>query len=169
MRVRNLCVVYLLPSCICSQWFVFDFIAISVAYFFCVQYTHLKLLKYLGTVMLLHAVWEFLKDLSFVSSVVWYTLMYICVMCIHKLLSLWMHMLCLLTMALQKRLEMSLNDVYPVGSNLDIPKRPPWSYSMSSAELEQREDKYFRVWISLCLFYVCVGCKKCVIMEFCYV
>jgi len=48
-------------------------------------------------------------------------------------------------MALQKRLEMSLNDVYPVGSNLDIPKRPPWSYSMSSAELEQREDKYFRV------------------------
>jgi len=41
--------------------------------------------------------------------------------------------------------EISLTDVYPADGNLDMPKRPPWSYSMSSAEVEQREEKYFEV------------------------
>lgn len=40
---------------------------------------------------------------------------------------------------------MSIDDVYPADANLDMPKRPPWSYSMSCAELEQREEKYFKV------------------------
>jgi len=40
---------------------------------------------------------------------------------------------------------MSIDDVYPADVNLDMPKRPPWSYSMSCAELELREEKYFKV------------------------
>jgi len=40
---------------------------------------------------------------------------------------------------------MSFNDIYPADANLNIPKRPPWSYSMSCAEVEQREEKYFKV------------------------
>jgi len=40
---------------------------------------------------------------------------------------------------------MSIDDVYPTDANLDIPKRPAWTYSMSSAQLEQREEKYFKV------------------------
>ena len=43
---------------------------------------------------------------------------------------------------------MSFNDIYPADANLNIPKRPPWSYSMSCAEVEQREEKYFKVWIN---------------------
>jgi len=39
----------------------------------------------------------------------------------------------------------SLDDIYPESADLDIPKRPPWSYSMSCAEVERNEDKYFRV------------------------
>jgi len=40
---------------------------------------------------------------------------------------------------------MSLSDIYPPDANLDIPKRPPWNYSMSCAEVEQKEEKYFKV------------------------
>jgi len=40
---------------------------------------------------------------------------------------------------------MSIDAVYPPNANLDIPKRPPWSYSMSCAEVEQREEQYFKV------------------------
>jgi len=54
-------------------------------------------------------------------------------------------MVYLLFISLQERLEMSLNDIYPADANLDIPKRPPWSYSMSCAEVEQREETYFKV------------------------
>ena len=40
---------------------------------------------------------------------------------------------------------MSIDDVYPSDASLDMPKRPSWSYSMTCAELEQREEKYFKV------------------------
>jgi len=40
---------------------------------------------------------------------------------------------------------MSIDDVYPADANLDLPKRPPWSYSMSCAEVERREERYFKV------------------------
>ena len=28
---------------------------------------------------------------------------------------------------------------------IDIPKRPPWNYSLSKQELQNNEEKYFRV------------------------
>jgi len=40
---------------------------------------------------------------------------------------------------------MSVDDVYPADADLDLPKRPSWNYSMSCAEVEQREEKYFKV------------------------
>ena len=39
---------------------------------------------------------------------------------------------------------MSVEDVYAPGTVLDIPKRPPWSYSMSKEELERQEEAMFK-------------------------
>ncbi|XP_062620565.1 guanine nucleotide-binding protein-like 1 [Saccostrea cucullata] len=44
-------------------------------------------------------------------------------------------------------LEVDFESVYRPGSVLDIPKRPPWDYSMSKAQLEAREEKYFQKYI----------------------
>ncbi|OWF39484.1 guanine nucleotide-binding protein-like 1 [Mizuhopecten yessoensis] len=41
-------------------------------------------------------------------------------------------------------LEVDIDQVYQPGSVLDLPKRPPWNYSLSRAELEAREQKYFQ-------------------------
>lgn len=49
----------------------------------------------------------------------------------------------------QKALEIDLDDIYKPGSVLDIPKRPSWDYKESKAQLEAKEQKYFRVRCSL--------------------
>jgi len=51
---------------------------------------------------------------------------------------------------------MSMNDIYPANVNLDLPKRPPWSYSMTCAEVDQIEGMYFKVSMkfSLCSCHV---------------
>lgn len=41
-----------------------------------------------------------------------------------------------------KKQEVS-DDYFP--SQVDMPKRPPWDFSMSKEEVEQREQKYFHV------------------------
>lgn len=38
---------------------------------------------------------------------------------------------------------MSVDDVYVPGTVLDIPKRPPWSYSMTKEEVESQEEAMF--------------------------
>lgn len=40
---------------------------------------------------------------------------------------------------------MSYEEVFVPGSELDMPKRPPWDYNLSKEILEAREHKYFRV------------------------
>ncbi len=40
---------------------------------------------------------------------------------------------------------MDLEEVYQPGSALDMPKRPSWNYNMSKAQLEVKEEQYFRV------------------------
>ncbi|XP_076342492.1 nucleostemin 4 isoform X2 [Tachypleus tridentatus] len=47
----------------------------------------------------------------------------------------------------QEALEVSYEDIFLPGSGLDMPKRPPWNYSMSKEQLEAREQKYFREYI----------------------
>ena len=44
---------------------------------------------------------------------------------------------------LQRSLEVSVDDVYAPGTVLDIPKRPPWSYSMTKEEVESQEEAMF--------------------------
>ncbi|GAB6020129.1 Guanine nucleotide-binding-like protein 1 [Chamberlinius hualienensis] len=41
-------------------------------------------------------------------------------------------------------LEVDADDVFLPGSELDMPKRPPWNYSMSTHQLNDVEDRYFR-------------------------
>lgn len=45
-------------------------------------------------------------------------------------------------------LEIDFETVYRPGSVLDIPKRPPWDYSMSKQQLEAREEKYFQKYVA---------------------
>lgn len=45
-------------------------------------------------------------------------------------------------------LEIDFETVYRPGSVLDIPKRPPWDYSMSKQQLEAREEKYFQIYVA---------------------
>ncbi|XP_022239198.1 guanine nucleotide-binding protein-like 1 isoform X2 [Limulus polyphemus] len=47
----------------------------------------------------------------------------------------------------QEALEVSYEDIFLPGSVLDIPKRPPWNYSMSKEQLEAREQKHFREYL----------------------
>lgn len=44
----------------------------------------------------------------------------------------------------EEALEVNIDQVYQPGSVLDLPKRPPWNYSLSKAQLEAREHKYFQ-------------------------
>ena len=39
--------------------------------------------------------------------------------------------------------EVGVDDIYQPGSVLDIPKRPPWNYSMSKAQVERQEERMF--------------------------
>ncbi len=43
----------------------------------------------------------------------------------------------------QESLEVGVEGVYRPGSVLDIPRRPPWNYSMSKAEVEGQEEAMF--------------------------
>lgn len=45
----------------------------------------------------------------------------------------------LLQEALEFDIQLDLDTV------IDIPKRPPWDYSLSKQKLEANEEKYFRV------------------------
>ena len=43
---------------------------------------------------------------------------------------------------------MSVEDIYRPGSDLDIPRRPPWSYSMTKEQLDQQEQSAFQDYLS---------------------
>lgn len=45
-------------------------------------------------------------------------------------------------------LEIDVDSVFLPGSELDIPKRPKWQYNMSKEQLDARENKYFREYLS---------------------
>ena len=45
-------------------------------------------------------------------------------------------------------MEVSVEDVYRPGSVLDIPRRPPWSYSMTKDQLDQQELAMFQDYLS---------------------
>ena len=40
-------------------------------------------------------------------------------------------------------LEVAVEDVYKPGSVLDLPRRPPWDYHMSKAQVEMNEEAAF--------------------------
>jgi hypothetical protein len=44
-------------------------------------------------------------------------------------------------------MEMSLQEIYRPGTELDFPKRPSWNYSLSKEELDAKEQKYFRGYV----------------------
>lgn len=44
---------------------------------------------------------------------------------------------------MQSGLEVSVDDIYVPGTVLDIPKRPPWSYSMTKQQVEHQEEAMF--------------------------
>ncbi len=44
----------------------------------------------------------------------------------------------------QAELEVGVEEVYQPGSALDMPQRPPWSYSMSKAQLQEVEEKHLQ-------------------------
>ena len=39
--------------------------------------------------------------------------------------------------------EVGVDDIYHPGSVLDIPKRPPWDYSMTKEQVERQEEAMF--------------------------
>lgn len=43
----------------------------------------------------------------------------------------------------EKDLEINVDDYFT--QNLDFPRRPPWSFKMTTAQLEMQENKYFSV------------------------
>jgi hypothetical protein len=45
-------------------------------------------------------------------------------------------------------MEVSVEDIYRPGSDLDIPRRPPWSYSMTKEQLDQQEQSAFQDYLS---------------------
>ncbi|XP_055357480.1 guanine nucleotide-binding protein-like 1 [Paramacrobiotus metropolitanus] len=47
----------------------------------------------------------------------------------------------------EEKLEMSLEDIYRPGSELDMPRRPPWDYTMTKEQLDANEQKYFRSYV----------------------
>ncbi|XP_033643321.1 guanine nucleotide-binding protein-like 1 [Asterias rubens] len=44
-------------------------------------------------------------------------------------------------------LEVNLEDIYQPGSVLDMPKRPPWDYSLTKEKLEAREEAVFQEYL----------------------
>jgi hypothetical protein len=48
----------------------------------------------------------------------------------------------------ESEMEVSVEDIYRPGSDLDIPRRPPWSYSMTKEQLDQQEQSAFQDYLS---------------------
>ena len=46
---------------------------------------------------------------------------------------------------LQAEQEISIDEVYVPGSNIDMPKRPKWDYNICKEKLVAREEAYFQV------------------------
>ena len=44
---------------------------------------------------------------------------------------------------------LSVDDVYVPGTVLDIPKRPPWSYSMTKEQVEAQEEAMFEEYLKI--------------------
>lgn len=40
-----------------------------------------------------------------------------------------------------------MEDIYKPGSVLDLPRRPPWDYHMTKAEVEMNEEAVFRQYL----------------------
>lgn len=47
----------------------------------------------------------------------------------------------------EEALEVSIDDIFLPGSELDIPKRPHWDYNVTKQQLESKEHKYFTEYI----------------------
>ncbi|KAH6569177.1 hypothetical protein BASA62_005048 [Batrachochytrium salamandrivorans] len=48
----------------------------------------------------------------------------------------------------QASMEIGFDDMYPSGSLIDFPKRPPWSTTESQQELDTREHNYMESWLA---------------------
>lgn len=44
-------------------------------------------------------------------------------------------------------MEVGVEDIYRPGSVLDLPRRPPWDYHMTKAEVEKNEESTFRQYL----------------------
>ncbi|XP_064616959.1 guanine nucleotide-binding protein-like 1 [Liolophura sinensis] len=44
-------------------------------------------------------------------------------------------------------LEMDIECIYQTGSVLDMPKRPPWDYNQKKAQVEAREERFFKEYL----------------------
>ena len=44
---------------------------------------------------------------------------------------------------------LSVDDVYAPGTVLDIPKRPPWSYSMTKEQVKAQEEAMFKEYLKI--------------------
>ncbi|XP_013410174.1 guanine nucleotide-binding protein-like 1 [Lingula anatina] len=47
----------------------------------------------------------------------------------------------------EESLEIAFDEVFQPGTVLDIPKRPPWNYTLSKEELEHNEEEYFQQYL----------------------
>ncbi|XP_006818416.1 guanine nucleotide-binding protein-like 1 [Saccoglossus kowalevskii] len=47
----------------------------------------------------------------------------------------------------EENLEVDIDDIYKPGSVLDMPKRPPWEYSLTKEQVEKREEIYFNEYL----------------------
>lgn len=45
-------------------------------------------------------------------------------------------------------MEVGVEEVYPPGSEFDLPRRPPWNYSMTKSEVETAEQEMFKSYLS---------------------
>lgn len=69
-------------------------------------------------------------------------------------LMLWLLLYCLYS---QEGLELSIDSVYPKDMLLDMPKRPPWDYTLTTAQLDDQEQSYFKVGSLLQCMWSCCG------------
>ncbi|XP_071947764.1 guanine nucleotide-binding protein-like 1 [Antedon mediterranea] len=52
------------------------------------------------------------------------------------------------TMLPEIELEVNIEDIYQPGSVLDIPKRPPWDYTLSKDQVEKKEEQMFHEYLN---------------------
>lgn len=45
----------------------------------------------------------------------------------------------------QEGFELGIDSAYPKDMLLDMPKRPQWDYTITSAQLDDQEQSYFKV------------------------